>query len=76
MKFRFCGDLDAPDWLLREADVISRMTYVRIKLLAMHIIAAMSGAIEQIDYDKVRKLVSTANFEPSDIRFSLFLIIF
>ncbi|KAH3743586.1 COMM domain containing 4 [Pelomyxa schiedti] len=68
MRFRFCGDLDAPDWLLRECDVVSRMTYVRIKLLAMHIISAMLGTIDQLDYDKVHKLVSTANFEESDVR--------
>eukprot|EP01105_Mastigella_eilhardi_P018583 TRINITY_DN4316_c0_g5_i2.p1 TRINITY_DN4316_c0_g5~~TRINITY_DN4316_c0_g5_i2.p1 ORF type:complete len:216 (-),score=76.09 TRINITY_DN4316_c0_g5_i2:443-1090(-) len=67
MKFKFCGDLDAPDWLLRETDVISRMTYVRIKLLAMHIIGTMMGTTE-MDYDKVRKLVATASFDTSDTR--------
>lgn len=25
MKFRFCGDLDAPDWLLKEITVLSKI---------------------------------------------------
>lgn len=38
MKFKFCGDLDAPDWLLAEITVLSRITSVRFKLLAQQII--------------------------------------
>ena len=28
MKFRFCGDLDAPDWLLAEISTISKLASV------------------------------------------------
>ena len=34
-RFHFCGGLDAPDWLLAEISVLSRISSVRIKLLAL-----------------------------------------
>jgi len=67
MRFRFCGDLDAPEWLLREVASLSRMTYVRIKLLIMHILNTQLGTTT-LDMEKVKKLVSTAEFDASDIR--------
>lgn len=67
MRFRFCGDLDAPEWLLREVASLSRMTYVRIKLLIMHILNTQIGTAT-LDMEKVKKLVSTAEFDASDIR--------
>jgi hypothetical protein len=89
MKFRFLGDLDAPEWFLREITTLSRMTYVRIKLLVMHIAANICGA--PLDFDKVfylifsnlimfsfqvHLLVSTAEMSPSDIKASLATIRF
>lgn len=74
MKFRFLGDLDAPEWFLREIMTLSRMTYVRIKLLVMHIAANICGA--PMDYDKVKLLVSTAEMTPSDIKATLTTIRF
>ena len=76
MRFKFCGDLDAPEWLLREVASLSRMTYVRIKLLVMHVLAVQTHRLPALDMDKVRKLVSTAEFTPSDIRGAIAAIIF
>ena len=33
MKFKFCGDADAPDWLLAEMFTISKLSSVRVRLL-------------------------------------------
>eukprot|EP00727_Mastigamoeba_balamuthi_P007361 m51a1_g3245 hypothetical protein (200) ;mRNA; r:137695-138584 len=68
MRFRFCGDLDAPEWLLREIASLSRMTYVRIKLLSMHILNHLVGTIDALDFDKIHKLVSTASFDEGDVK--------
>ena len=57
-KFRFCGDLDAPDWILAEITVLSKMvrvdsccslltmasqSSVRMKLLARQILSYLLG---------------------------------
>ena len=27
MRFRFCGDLDAPDWILAEVNILSKFVW-------------------------------------------------
>jgi phosphotransferase system glucose/maltose/N-acetylglucosamine-specific IIC component len=47
MKFKFCGDLDAPDFLLKEIDTLSKISVVRIKLIVAQVVKGILG--EQID---------------------------
>mmetsp|Transcript_6364 Transcript_6364/g.18629 ORF Transcript_6364/g.18629 Transcript_6364/m.18629 type:complete len:224 (-) Transcript_6364:403-1074(-) len=56
MRFRFCGDLDAPDWLLAEIATLSKVTAVRMKLLLKQVVSSLLGT--DMDYDKVAKLTS------------------
>eukprot|EP01132_Coremiostelium_polycephalum_P005832 gene5832-7258_t len=67
MKFKFCGELDAPDWLLREISTLSKITNIRIKLLTVQIINTLASG-ENIDFEKVEKLVKDAGFVMSDIK--------
>lgn len=54
MRFRFCGDLDAPDWLLAEISTLSKVTAVRMKLLLKQVIQyVLTG---EINYQKISKL--------------------
>jgi len=66
MKFKFCGDLDAPDWILKEITTLSKISAVKIKLLANEIIKHLQGA--EIDYSNVNKHTSGANLETSDVK--------
>jgi len=66
MKFRFCGDLDAPDWILKEITILSKIPNIRVRLLCGQVINSIFG--EALDYDKIEKLVKDANFELSDIK--------
>ncbi|KCV69406.1 hypothetical protein H696_03837 [Fonticula alba] len=66
MKFRFCGDLDCPDWLLAEISLLSKLTSVRIKLLSVQVIHALTGG--QIDYDRVHMLVSIIHLSEADTK--------
>ena len=51
MKFKFCGEADAPDWVLAEIATISKISSVRVKLLVGQI---LKGLIEgNLDYEKV-----------------------
>uniref|UniRef100_A0A7S1UFS0 COMM domain-containing protein n=1 Tax=Phaeomonas parva TaxID=124430 RepID=A0A7S1UFS0_9STRA len=54
MRFRFCGDLDAPDWLLAEIATLSRISSVRMKLLVKQVMRFV--ATGDMDHEKVLKL--------------------
>jgi len=74
MRFRFCGDLDCPDWLLAEINILSKITSVKMKLLAVQILKDMLGS--DLDYEKVQKLTSDAKFETGDIKASIAALTF
>jgi len=69
MRFKFCGELDAPDWILKEIAIISKISSLRVRMIVQQIINQLLGGT--IEYDKVLKFVAEANFEASDIRASL-----
>ena len=68
MRFRFLGGSDAPDWLLAEVGILSKMSSVRMKLIARQIINQLSG--KGVAYDKITKLTSSTRIQldPSDIK--------
>lgn len=64
MRFRFCGDLEAPSWVLHEITTLSEISSVRLKLLVKQVLSQMlSGSL---DYDKVLKF-STPKGSPVDM---------
>lgn len=69
MKFRFCGDLDCPDWVLAEISTLSKITSVKMRLLCGQVIKDLLG--EGIDYSKVEKLTSDAKYELADVKASI-----
>ncbi|RUS69899.1 hypothetical protein EGW08_022340 [Elysia chlorotica] len=74
MRFRFCGDLDCPDWILAEINILSKMTSVKAKLLGVQVLKNMLG--DSMDYEKVHKLTSDAKFETGDIKASIAALTF
>ncbi|KTG46554.1 hypothetical protein cypCar_00011429 [Cyprinus carpio] len=74
LRFRFCGDLDCPDWVLAEMSTLARMSSVKMKLLCVQVIKDLLD--EGIDYDKVSKLTSDAKFESGDIKASIAVLSF
>ena len=69
MKFRFCGDLDCPDWILAEISLLSKLTSIKMKLLCSQVVKDILG--EKIDYDKLMKLTADAKYEESDVKSSV-----
>ncbi|XP_014676077.1 PREDICTED: COMM domain-containing protein 4-like [Priapulus caudatus] len=69
MRFKFCGDLDCPDWVLAEIATLSKITSVKMKLLCNQVIADLLG--KPIDYNKVSKLTADAKYEIGDIKASI-----
>ncbi|KAK7874097.1 hypothetical protein R5R35_004641 [Gryllus longicercus] len=66
MRFRFCGDLDCPDWILAEINTLARMTSIKVKQLCQQVAKSLLG--EEIDYEKVKKLASDSKFEVGDVK--------
>ncbi|NXQ16087.1 COMD4 protein, partial [Peucedramus taeniatus] len=57
-RFRFCGDLDCPDWVLAEISTLAKISSVKLKLICAHVLQDLLG--EAIEYDKILKLTSDA----------------
>ncbi|XP_077996889.1 COMM domain-containing protein 4-like [Glandiceps talaboti] len=66
MRFRFCGDLDCPDWVLAEIATLSKITSIKMKLLCTQVIKELIG--DTIDYEKVYKLTADAKYEIGDVK--------
>ncbi|KAG8186920.1 hypothetical protein JTE90_000393 [Oedothorax gibbosus] len=66
MKFRFCGDLDCPEWVLAEIATLSRITSIKMKLLCTQVVNGLLGT--PIDFDKISKLTADAKYETSDVK--------
>ncbi|NXL20983.1 COMD4 protein, partial [Setophaga kirtlandii] len=57
-RFRFCGDLDCPDWVLAEISTLAKISSVKLKLICAQVLRDLLG--EPIEYDKILKLTSDA----------------
>lgn len=62
MRFRFCGDLEAPSWLLHEISTLSEISSVRLKLLVKQVMNQMLNG--SIDYEKVTKFLTNDQVPP------------
>jgi len=66
MRFRFCGDLDCPDWVLSEVATLSKLSSVRIKILVVQILQyCLEGTYNP---DKIVKLASDSADGLADIK--------
>lgn len=66
MRFRFCGDLDCPDWVLVEIITLSKISSVKMKLYCQQIMNQLLGGT--IDYTKVQKFTTDAKYDDKDIK--------
>ncbi|XP_041034561.1 COMM domain-containing protein 4 isoform X2 [Carcharodon carcharias] len=74
MRFRFCGDLDCPDWVLAEISTLAKISSVKMKLLCVQVLKDLLG--DGIDYEKIAKLTADAKFETSDIKATIAVLNF
>ncbi|XP_071610812.1 COMM domain-containing protein 4 [Heliangelus exortis] len=66
MRFRFCGDLDCPDWVLAEISTLAKISSVKLKLICAQVLRDMLG--EAMEYEKILKLTSDAKLESGDVK--------
>ncbi|CAG9312902.1 COMMD4 [Blepharisma stoltei] len=69
MRFKFCGDIEPPEWLLAEVNQLSRITAVRIKLISTIIAKQISE--NKFDMEKAWKLSSDCGLSKEEIQSAL-----
>ncbi|XP_023052410.1 COMM domain-containing protein 4 isoform X2 [Piliocolobus tephrosceles] len=74
MRFRFCGDLDCPDWVLAEISTLAKMSSVKLRLLCSQILKELLG--QGIDYEKILKLTADTKFESGDVKATVAVLSF
>ncbi|XP_048337803.1 COMM domain-containing protein 4 [Sphaerodactylus townsendi] len=74
MRFRFCGDLDCPDWVLAEISTLAKISSVKLKLICAQVLKDLLG--EGIDYEKILKLTSDAKLESGDVKATIAVLNF
>jgi len=74
MRFRFCGDLDVPEWVLKEINTLSKITSIRMKLISAQVVTYLID--NTIDYEKVIKLTGDAGLDQSDIKACIAALVF
>ncbi|XP_063495103.1 COMM domain-containing protein 4 isoform X5 [Symphalangus syndactylus] len=73
-RFRFCGDLDCPDWVLAEISTLAKMSSVKLRLLCSQVLKELLG--QGIDYEKILKLTADAKFESGDVKATVAVLSF
>jgi len=72
MKFRFCGSLDVPEWLLTEISTsLSKISAMRLKMLCKQV--RVCDGVET-DFAKLKN--HTKGLEPSEVKGSIAAIHF
>ncbi|KAJ1181495.1 hypothetical protein NDU88_006702 [Pleurodeles waltl] len=74
MRFRFCGDLDCPDWVLAEISTLAKISSVKLKLICAQVLKDLLGG--GIDYEKLLKLSTDARFESGDVKATVAVLSF
>ncbi|KAM5291742.1 COMM domain-containing protein 4 [Ctenodactylus gundi] len=73
-RFRFCGDLDCPDWVLAEISTLAKISSVKLRLLCSQVLKELLG--QGIDYERILKLTADARFESGDVKATVAVLSF
>ena len=64
MKFKFCGNVDCPDWLITEIIYLSKITPVKLRILGNLICKYI---MKEGDTVKIKKILEEMNLKPEEI---------
>ncbi len=64
MKFKFCGNIDCPDWLITEIIYLTKITPVKLRILGNLICKYI---MKEGDTEKIKKILEEMNLTPEEI---------
>ena len=64
MKFKFCGNIDCPDWLITEITYLSKITPVKLRILGNLICKYI---MKESDTQKINKILEEMNLSSEEI---------
>ena len=64
MKFKFCGNVDCPDWLITEITYLTKITPVKLRILGNLICKYI---MKEGDTQKINKILEEMNLTPEEI---------
>jgi len=74
MKFKFCGNNECPEWILSEIVILTKISAIRLRVLAGHIIAKIKGL--PYDLAKIEKLCLDSGLTPAETHSALAVLEF
>jgi len=66
MRFRFCGDLDCPDWVLSGINLLSRLSSLKLRTMCTMVMKNLLG--DELDMEKLQKTAADAKLEEAELR--------
>ncbi|XP_053211904.1 COMM domain-containing protein 4-like [Panonychus citri] len=74
MRFKLFGDLDCPDWVLANLNLLAKLSSVKVKLICNLVISDVGK--KEIDFEKLLKITSDAKFDEKDSRACFMVVSF
>eukprot|EP01022_Parablepharisma_sp_SALTPOND_P004411 TRINITY_DN120236_c1_g1_i1.p2 TRINITY_DN120236_c1_g1~~TRINITY_DN120236_c1_g1_i1.p2 ORF type:complete len:265 (-),score=29.19 TRINITY_DN120236_c1_g1_i1:1961-2665(-) len=74
MKFKFCGNHECPEWVLSEIVVLSKISAIRLRMLASYILSKIKGL--PYDLAKIEKLCLDSGMTPDETHSALAVLEF
>lgn len=73
MRFRFCGDLDCPDWVLLHIQLLSRLTASQLRDVVIEVVSILNSkenksTTDDIDLDKVLNITASSQLLEEEVR--------
>jgi hypothetical protein len=69
MRYKFCGEMEPPDWLIAEITLLSRISAVRLRVISNTICGTLAG--KTVDQERANKLVRDSGFNAEETKAAL-----
>ncbi|NWV62167.1 COMD4 protein, partial [Malurus elegans] len=74
-RFRFCGDLDCPDWVLAEISTLAKISSVKLKLICAQVLRDLLGEAIEVS-EGLPHSSSISSTESGDVKATIAVLSF